>query len=115
MIVLVCGGRAFDNVKLVFDTLDTVHAQYHISTLIHGGATGADDIANEWAKQAGVDRIVFPANWKGRGRSAGPHRNQAMLNLCHPELVVAFPGGNGTADMVRRARSIGVEVLEVKP
>lgn len=31
-----------------------------------------------------------------------------------PDLVVAFPGGRGTADMVQRARAAGVEVLEVK-
>jgi hypothetical protein len=30
-----------------------------------------------------------------------------------PDLVVAFPGGRGTADMVRRAKAAGCEVLEV--
>ena len=29
------------------------------------------------------------------------------------DLVVAFPGGPGTADMVRRARAAGIKVLEV--
>jgi predicted Rossmann-fold nucleotide-binding protein len=30
-----------------------------------------------------------------------------------PDLVVAFPGGSGTADMVSRARGAGIEVIEV--
>lgn len=29
-----------------------------------------------------------------------------------PALCVAFPGGKGTADMVRKATSAGVEVLD---
>lgn len=36
-----------------------------------------------------------------------------MLSEGKPSLVVAFPGGEGTADMVRKARAAGVEVVEV--
>lgn len=32
-----------------------------------------------------------------------------------PDLVVAFPGGAGTADMVSRARRAGIDVLEPAP
>jgi UDP-N-acetylmuramoylalanine-D-glutamate ligase len=35
-----------------------------------------------------------------------------MLEREKPDLVVAFPGGRGTADMVAKARAAGVEVLE---
>jgi hypothetical protein len=48
------------------------------------------------------------ADWEKLGRSAGPIRNQAMLDEGRPDLVVAFPGHHGTADMVRRARAAGV-------
>jgi len=44
-------------------------------------------------------------------RRAGPERNAAMLGL-GPDLVVAFPGGSGTAGMVRLAKAAGVEVIE---
>jgi len=30
-----------------------------------------------------------------------------------PDLVLAFPGGRGTADMVSRARKAGVRVVEI--
>lgn len=39
--------------------------------------------------------------------------NAAMLAHAKPDLVVAFPGARGTADMVRRARAAGVRVVEV--
>lgn len=53
------------------------------------------------------------ADWEDLGRKAGPIRNQRMLDDGRPELVVAFPGGPGTAHMCRIAREAGVEVIEV--
>jgi hypothetical protein len=42
----------------------------------------------------------------------GPLRNQEMLDAA-PDLVVAFPGGRRTADMVRRAKRVNVKVIEI--
>ena len=36
-----------------------------------------------------------------------------MLDEGKPDLVVAFPGGRGTAHMTRIARGAGIEVIEV--
>jgi hypothetical protein len=47
--------------------------------------------------------------WAGK---AGPIRKQQMLDEGKPDLVVAFPGGRGTAHMVRIARAAGIEVIE---
>lgn len=52
---------------------------------------------------------VFPRS-ATNGKAAGPIRNQRMLDEGKPDLVVAFPGGRGTADMVRRAKAAGVPV-----
>jgi len=53
---------------------------------------------------------TFDAEWHRHGKRAGPIRNQRMLEEGQPDLIVAFPGGHGTADMVRRARQAGIEV-----
>jgi hypothetical protein len=45
------------------------------------------------------------------GRRAGASRASRMEGK--PELVVAFPGGGGTKDMVRRAVKAGVTIHEV--
>lgn len=58
---------------------------------------------------------AFPADWHRDGKAAGPIRNRRMLLEGMPDLVVAFPGGRGTADMVRRARAAGIEVVEPFP
>jgi hypothetical protein len=38
-----------------------------------------------------------------------------MIVETRPDLVVAFPGGAWTADMVEQARAARSEVIEIKP
>ncbi len=113
MRVLVCGGRDFADFPMLSRVLDALHAEFAFSSLIHGGATGADQFSGRWARQCGVKVTVFPANWKQYGLAAGAKRNQQMLDEGAPALVVAFPGGAGTRDMKQRARRAGVKVIEV--
>lgn len=112
MRVLVCGGRDFDNMDGLVHVLDQLHAQQPITLVIHGNARGADALADRWAgsRRVRVDR--YDADWKAHGRSAGPIRNRRMLVEGKPDLVVAFPGGRGTANMVEQARKAGVKVME---
>ncbi len=111
MRVIVCGGRGFDNYPLMRDVLDA----HGITELAEGGATGADDMAEAWACQRNVPCRTFPALWAKHGRAAGPIRNAQMLCEFQPDAVIAFPGGRGTADMIRQERAAGVRVIEVKP
>lgn len=112
MRVLVCGGRNYRDMKSVFASLDGLDPVP--SLIVHGGATGADSCAGEWARKRGVVCRVYHADWHKHGRAAGPIRNQKMLDCGKPEMVMAFPGGVGTADMVRRAKAAGVKVTEIK-
>lgn len=115
MRLLVCGGRRFWYRSRVWKELDLIHAKTPVSCLIHGHAMGADALAAEWAEERRVDCITgFVANWKRFGRAAGPMRNAKMLSEGKPDLVVAFPGGVGTADMVKKAKAAGVTVKEIR-
>lgn len=113
MIVLVCGGRNFVDYDLLAGYLDGLHRCRPITKIIHGAARGADSLAGRWAQELGIASRAFPADWKAHGRGAGPIRNQQMLDEGRPESVVAFPGGRGTADMVRRAKAAGLPVYEI--
>lgn len=111
MKVIVCGGRSFRSPAQVWRGLDEIHSERPITQLMHGGANGVDRFAREWAaKKPTIKRYVCHAQWDKHGRKAGPIRNKHMLNW-KPDLVIAFPGGAGTADMVKQARSAGVIVL----
>ena len=87
--------------------------------LLHGGARGADRTIGRAAHQLGWPVEVLPADWRRHGRAAGPIRNRELLELAISRaedlssaaapvsvLVVAFPGGAGTASLVREARRL---------
>jgi hypothetical protein len=110
--ILVCGGRDFDNWSLLREILTKIHEEKTIGLLIHGAARGADSMAGVWAIRNGIKVKRVPAKWKTYGKAAGPIRNTEMLKL-EPDIVVAFPGGTGTADMVTKARAASIEVIEL--
>jgi len=113
MRVLVCGGRDFWDRMGAFAALDEIHSHTPITAIISGCARGADTIGIEWAEQMHIRIDRFPADWKTHGKAAGPLRNQQMLDEGCPDLVVAFPGGSGTADMVKRALTQHFEVRRI--
>lgn len=115
MRVLVCGGRDYRDVGRVGAIIQKLHNEAGVDVLIEGGAYGADRLAREWAQSIGIRVETFDADWENHGSFAGPMRNTRMLNEGQPDLVVAFPGGRGTADMVRKARKAGVKVVEIAP
>lgn len=129
MIVLVCGGRYYKDKTCLFIELFSFHYNTScITLLINGGATGADTLSTMWAFQNKIPFREFAAKWtdleapgavirNGRfgyyNTRAGFDRNQEMIDVGKPEFVIAFPGGNGTADMVKRARKAGLTPLEI--
>ena len=111
MKVLVCGGRDFNDQPFLYGVLDSFGFG-PITTIIHGAARGADSMAGKWARDRKIPELVFPADWNLYGKQAGPIRNQQMLDQGQPDIVVAFPGGRGTAHMISIASKAGVIVYE---
>jgi hypothetical protein len=109
--VLVCGGRDYEDTEKVNRTLDQLSPSPTL--VIVGNPQGAEALALYWAFDKPVPVVVMYAAWEALGRSAGPIRNQNMIDLLKPDLVLAFPGGEGTADCVARARKAGIEVREI--
>jgi len=112
--VLVTGGREYNNYSKVCEVLNEVFKKADKPfVLVNGKARGADQLSTLWAGTKGslVTLREYPANWKRYGPSAGPIRNQQMLDSEDVDLVIAFPGGVGTADMANRALKAKVEVV----
>lgn len=112
MRVLVCGGRHFNQAGRLNHELDRLQMT-GVTAIIHGGTSGADHLAGLWAHSEGLVPEIYEADWHKHGLAAGPIRNQRMIDEGKPDLVIAFPGGRGTADMIRRAKAAGIEVREV--
>jgi hypothetical protein len=116
--IVVTGGRDFDDIECVHRTLGALNTLNPITLLAHGGAIGADSLCATWAHHHGVataEYPVRPADWTLYGKAAGPRRNRAMLEAVMPRVVVVFPGGRGTADCVRRAKIMGLGIVEAAP
>lgn len=111
--VIVCGGRDYNGRKYVFENLDRLSEELRFYWLAHGGASGADALASEWAYDRGVNQTCYKAQWDTYGRSAGPVRNLEMFRQVRPKHVIAFPGGKGTKHMMSVALAGGATVIEL--
>lgn len=127
--VCVTGGRLYSNARRVAQVLDAARERLGLTNIVHGAGTGADELAAAWARERGVPAHDFPADWSDltqpgaviRTRSggekydamAGPRRNQRMLDEAQPEIVIAFRGGAGTHDCVKRAETMGIRVIRI--
>ena len=112
MIVLVCGGVDFARSDVVDEVLSKL--PFKITLLVHGAARGADMLAALWAMDSGVEHDPNPPDWLKYKEDARFIRNSEMLVKHDIGLVIAFPGGKGTADMKKKAGEKSIEVLTVK-
>lgn len=109
--ILVSGDRHWTDKDYIFQKLDEISILTPPTIIIEGCAPGVDSIAEEWAKERGIENEHFPADWDRYGRAAGPIRNQEMLTT-EPDLLVAFhpdlAQSKGTRNMVGLAEKAGV-------
>lgn len=112
--VLVCGGREYGaqdyrDAVLLAEVLDALNP----GSICHDAQRGADRLADAWSQARMVPCFPYPADWKRYRKAAGPIRNRRMLADFRPDLVLAFPGGPGTRDMVAASRTAGFPVVMV--
>lgn len=113
MKVLVTGGRDYQDGARLSAELHAINRVTTITMMIDGAARGADQLAHVWACMNDIESVRYPADWAAFGKMAGSIRNQQMLDEEHPDIVVAFPGNDGTRDMVMRAVQAGIEVRHI--
>jgi N-methylhydantoinase A/oxoprolinase/acetone carboxylase beta subunit len=119
VIVCVTGGRTFTDTAWLHAGLDLLHSMAPISKIIEGGAPGADVRAGEWSRRRlGKEPTVVEAEWEkhskglkhGQKNPAGMIRNNDMAKM-RPDVVLATPGGAGTAHMVGVSKKLGLRVI----
>ena len=119
--VIVAGNRDFDNGGIaIFDsTMSWLLPEHDYVDLeiISGGCTGADAMAEVYAKKRNIPLKVFPADWKKYGKYAGPIRNEEMAKYASSDeddwgMLIAFWDGKsrGTKNMIDMAFKYGLDV-----
>ena len=112
MKTIIAGGRNYSFSEDDIAWLDAIHTNgWRITEVVSGGANGADLDGESWARARGIPVKRIPADWGKFGRSAGPRRNAEMA--VYADALIAFPGGRGTEDMIRRATKAGLEVCKL--
>jgi hypothetical protein len=124
--ILVTGSRNWTDVSAVWGAIEAAIGDSMEVTIVHGACpTGADQFAAEWCEMAAstADRYgrgVFieerhPARWS-EGKSAGPRRNQEMVDL-GADVCLAFPlpDSRGTRHCMAAAERAGIPVHVYEP
>ena len=105
MKTIIAGGRQYTPRAQDYMLLDSLG----ITTVLSGGASGADQLGERWASTRGVPLLRFVAEWGKHGKAAGPIRNREMAK--HAEAIVLFSGGAGTKNMKQEALKAGLKIL----
>ena len=81
------------------------------TVLICGGARGADTYSEICGRAFGFTIEKYEANWKEEGRSAGPQRNQRMVDS-GADICLAFlrEVSKGTADCIKRVEKAKIPI-----
>lgn len=122
--ILITGSRHFNpynpnNHRLMHQALSTAAKKLYAAgatdiTVIHGGASGADTLADIIASSLGFTIERYPAQWHLYGKKAGPIRNEEMVAR-GADIVLAFPAAvsPGTKHCMTVARRAGITVVNI--
>lgn len=112
MKVVVCGSRGIDDraaVRMAIEDADLAFGP--IEEIVHGGADGVDEIADDIARGIGYDVRVFDAEWEEYGKAAGPMRNAEMAKYADAVVAVWDGRSSGTKNMIDQALVHGLDLI----
>lgn len=83
--------------------------------IVSGGARGADQAGESWARSEGIETLIFLAKWKELGKGAGYIRNVDIIKNSDIVLAVWNGDSRGTAHSLSLARKMEKKVYLVNP
>lgn len=109
MRVIVCGSRKWRDRGRIVSRLADLPAD---TTIVHGGAPGADQIAHQEAQKLGLLVEVHIPDYDTYSPKFAPLQRNAAMALLGADLCIAFWDGRstGTSHMVAQARERGIPV-----
>lgn len=114
MKTIIAGGRDYVIQPIDYKLLDQYRAILPITEVVSGGASGADRLGEIWAEMRRIPVCKKAPDTLGgviTFAQAAHNRNQAMAD--YADALIAFPGGSGTADMIRRAKARKLTIIVV--
>lgn len=110
--ILVTGSRDWADYPAVVAAIAEAANGDPAAVVVHGGARGADLMADTAARSLKLGVEVHPANWQALGKSAGILRNRFMVDL-GADVCLAFirNGSRGATHCAGLAEARGIPTL----
>ena len=114
MKLAIVGTRDFTDKDLFLREIEAIRSNHQIDTIISGGATGADSLAEIYAAENSIAIIIHRPEWSRYGRSAGPRRNALIVQ--DSDMMIAFWDGKsrGTLSSINLAKAKGIPLKIVR-
>jgi hypothetical protein len=122
--ILITGSRTWTDRATIAQAISdylrstgtSIGAAWPLPIIVHGGARGADQLAETIARNWGWTTEVHPADWTHHGRSAGYRRNTEMIAL-GADVCLAFihQGSAGATHTATAAEAAGIPTHRYQP
>lgn len=106
-VVAIVGSRTITSLNL-----DFYINKNNIRQIVSGGANGVDSIAEKWARQHGIEVLIYKPQYEVYGGKYAPiQRDKELVNAS--DIVIAFWDGKskGTKFTIEYARELGVPTI----
>ena len=112
MKVAIIGSRSFNDYQRLCQVLNPVKDK--ITLIVSGGARGADELSERFAKDNNIKTLIFLPDWDKYGKKAGFLRNKDIVE--NSDIVIAFWDGvsPGTKSSIDYANNTSKKVKIIK-
>ena len=107
MKLLIVGSRTITDFDL------TGHIPAETDLIISGGAKGIDTVAEKYADEHGIEKLIFYPQYENYGRAAPLKRNEEMVNAADAVLAVWDGESRGTKYALNYAKKMGKKIIEI--
>ena len=105
MKLLVAGSRSIKECNL------EKYVPAGVTVIITGGADGIDMLAEKYADEKRLSKLILRPQYSVYGRSAPLKRNERMVELCDAVLIIWDGKSKGTKHTIRCAEKIGKPMI----
>ena len=108
MKIMIAGSRSIQSFDL------TPHIPQDTDLIITGGAVGIDTLAEEYADQYKISKLIIRPRYDLYGKAAPIFRNEQMVDLADAVLVIWDGKSKGSRSTIKYARKLQKKLIIIQ-